>query len=212
MLLAAVVVPHLLWAQRLVLDLRSVDNSYGRQPTLVHWRGVDGETRSRNRSDCSSFITALWRRAYGYGPDEIRRWLGVAEPRAIDYHVAIVEGNRFSRIQRVVDLLPGDLLVTRYQTNRSGATGHVMLAAARPVLLGSCSQSRCLYRIEVIDSSRSGHGPADTRQGEDGVGQGVIQLQSSPEGLLLAYRWSERSSSRWRFGHEESLVVGRFQR
>ena len=210
LLLAAVVIPHLLWAQRLIADLRPEHNSYGRHPTQVLWRGVDGALISRNRSDCSSFITALWRRAYGYGPNEMRQWLGVSAPRAMDYHGAIVEGNRFQRIERILDLQPGDLLATRYQRSRPGATGHVMVAAARPTAAGACSAVRCVFRLAVIDSSRSGHGSADTRQNQDGVGQGVIQLQTSRDGRLQGYRWSERTSSRWRLAPEEVLVVGRF--
>jgi hypothetical protein len=68
MTLAGLVLPvgaaspdHLVWAQRLVADLRPEDNSYGSRPTLVEWRGVDGASRSRNRSVCSTFITALGR-------------------------------------------------------------------------------------------------------------------------------------------------------
>lgn len=208
--LAFVVIPHLLWAQRLVADLRPEHNSYGRIPSLVVWRGVDGAPISRNRSDCSSFITALWSRAYGYGSDQMRQWLGVAAPRARDYHDAIVKGNRFQRIERIVDLQSGDLLATRYQRSRSDATGHVMLAASRPTAVGVCSGVLCVFRLQVIDSSRSGHGPLDTRQGKAGVGEGVIQLQTTRDGRLQGYRWSERGSSRWRLAPEESLVVGRF--
>jgi hypothetical protein len=86
-----------------------------------------------------------------------------------------------------------------------------MVAAARPMAVDACLQARCVFRLEVIDSSRSGHGPADTRQGKGGVGKGVIQLQTSRDGQLQAYRWSERSISRWRFPPEESLLVGRFK-
>jgi len=119
-LLAALVIPHLVWAQRLIVDLKPEHNSYGRNPTLVVWRGVDGAPSSRNRSDCSSFISALWRRAYGYGLDEMRQWLGDSTPRAIDYHSTIAAGNRFQRIERIGDLQPGDLLATRYQRSRPG--------------------------------------------------------------------------------------------
>jgi len=211
-LLAALAIPHLVWAQRLVVDLKPEHNSYGRNPTLVVWRGVDGAPSSRNRSDCSSFISALWRRAYGYGPDEMRQWLGDPTPRAIDYHSAIAAGNRFQRIERIGDLQPGDLLATRYQRSRPGATGHVMVAADRPMAVDVCSQARCVFRLVVIDSSRSGHGPADTRPSTGGAGKGVIQLQTSRDGRFQGYRWSERSSSRWRVLSEESLLVGRFMR
>lgn len=210
MLVVAVLVPHLVWAQRLLVDLRPDHNSYGRNPTLVVWRGVDGAATSRNRSDCSSFITALWRRAYGYGPEEMRQWLGLSAPRALDYYAAIVQGNRFDRIERITNLQPGDLLVTRYRARRPGATGHVMLAAGLPMPVGQCSEQRCVFRLEVIDSSRSGHGAVDTRQGHAGAGQGVIQVETSRDGRFQAYRWSDRSSSRWRFAADEPLVVGRF--
>ena len=152
--LASVVIPHLLWAQRLVADLRPEHNSYGRNPSLVLWRGVDGAPISRNRSDCSSFITALWSRAYGYGSDQMRQWLGVAAPRARDYHEAIVKGNRFQRIERIVDLQSGDLLATRYQRSRSDATGHVMLAASRPTAVGVCSEVLGVFRLQAVAYTR----------------------------------------------------------
>ena len=185
-LLAAVVVPHLIWAQRLLVDLRPDHNSYGRNPTLVLWRGVDGAATSRNRSDCSSFITALWRRAYGYGPEEMRQWLGLAAPRALDYYAAIVQGNRFARIERIANLQPGDLLVTRYRDRRPGATGHVMVAAGWPMPVGPCSEHRCVFRPEVIASSRSCHGASDTRNGTGGPGQGLHSVGTHGSGPLTA--------------------------
>ena len=209
-LAAAVVVPHLLWAQRLLNHLQPADNSYGRRPTVVLWRGVDGAARSQNRSDCSSFLTALLRQAYGLDGDDIQAWLGAHAPRAVDYHRAIMRGDRFIRIHRIADLVPGDLLVSRYLNRRSGATGHMMLVAEQPRLVGRCSPSVCLFRIPVIDSARSGHGPTDRRQGKGGVGRGIIQVQTSLDGRLLTYRWSERASSRWRSTDQESLVAGRF--
>jgi len=142
----------------------------------------------------------------------MRQWLGDPTPRAIDYHSAIAAGNRFQQIERIGDLQPGDLLATRYQRSRPGATGHVMVAADRPMAVDVCSQARCVFRLVVIDSSRSGHGPADTRPGTGGAGKGVIQLQTSRDGRFQGYRWSERLSSRWRVLPEESLLVGRFMR
>ena len=207
---AAVVVPHLLWAQRLITDLHPADNSYGRRPTIVLWRGLDGATRSRNRSDCSSFMTALLRRAYGLTHDDIRDWLGHSSPRAADYHQAILRSDRFQKIASVADLRPGDLLVSRYRVPRPGATGHMMLLADWPQPVGQCSKSVCLFRLAVIDSSRSGHGWTDTRKGQGGAGRGFIQIKTSIDGILVTYRWSERRSSRWRSTVHESLIAGRF--
>jgi hypothetical protein len=207
---AAVLVPHLLWAQQLVADLSQANNSYGRSPLVVQWKGVDGASISRNHSDCSSLITALWRRAYGLDAVELRRWLGRANPQAKHYHAAITQANRFQRILQVSAIQPGDLLASLYQQPRPGATGHLMLAAGRPTPAGACWSGRCAYRLVVIDSSRSGHGPMDTRGGGSGVGRGVIQLLTTVDGQLLGFRWSESQTSRWRLAPKESLVVGRF--
>jgi len=87
-----------------------------------------------------------------------------------------------------------------------------MVAADRPMAVDVCSQARCVFRLVVIDSSRSGHGPADTPPSTGGAGKGVIQLQTSRDGRFQGYRWSERSSSRWSVLSEESLLVGRFMR
>lgn len=202
--------PHLVWAQRLVAELLPTDNSYGSRPTLVEWRGVDGAAHSRNRSVCSSFISALFQQAYGYGPLERRRWLGRRSPRAADYHQAIARGNRFRIVSRVTQIVPGDLLATRRLEASATSSGHLMLAASHPQALGPCIGNRCIHRLVVIDSSRSGHGPGDTRRSGGGVGRGVIQLLVDRRGELLAYRWSERSGSRWRGAPLEPLLVGRF--
>jgi hypothetical protein len=209
-MIAAVLVPHLLWAQQLVADLSQANNSYGRSPLVVQWKGVDGASISRNHSDCSSLITALWRRAYGLDAVELRRWLGRANPQAKHYHAAITQANRFQRILQVSAIQPGDLLASLYQQPHPGATGHLMLAAGRPTPAGACWSGRCAYRLVVIDSSRSGHGPMDTRGGGSGVGRGVIQLLTTVDGQLLGFRWSESQTSRWRLAPKESLVVGRF--
>jgi hypothetical protein len=202
--------PHLFWAERLVADLRSDDNSYGSSPTVVQWRGVDGAMRTRNRSVCSSFITALFRRAYGYSLADVGRWLGRRTPQAIDYYQAIANTKRFRHIKSLERVRPGDLLATRQLSPSATSTGHLMMARRRPQLTAACRGDVCVYRLQVIDSSRSAHGADDSRRGGAGVGIGTIQLQADRQGSVLAYRWSERSRSRWRVASQEPLVVGRF--
>jgi hypothetical protein len=201
---------HLVWAQRLVADLRAEENSYGVRPTVVQWRGVDGALRSHNHSVCSTFISALFQRAYGYGPSERRRWLGQRSPRAVDYYQAIAAGQRFRLVRTLGELAPGDLLASRQLNPTATSTGHLMLAAGRPEPVAPCVAGRCAYRLVVIDSSRSGHGPRDTRQGRGGVGRGTIQLQADRQGRVQAYRWSEQPGSRWRGALQEPLLIGRF--
>lgn len=201
---------HLVWAQQLVGDLRAEDNRYGSRPTLVRWRGVDGASRSLNRSVCSTFISALFQQAYGYDSAELRRWLGLRSPQAVHYYQAIASANRFRPVRAVWAIEPGDLLASRQLRPAATSTGHLMLAASRPQRLLPCRASLCSYRLQVIDSSRSGHGSADTRRGGGGVGMGMIQLQADRQGRPRAYRWSEQSGSRWRTASEEPLIIGRF--
>lgn len=202
--------PHLHWAERMVGDLRPQDNSYGSSPTVVQWRGVDGAVRSLNRSVCSSFVTALFRRAYGYSSEEVRRWLGRRTPQAIDYYKAIANTNRFELVPTVALIQPGDLLASRQLSPMATSTGHLMLARNRPQPSEACRGEVCIYRLQVIDSSRSGHGPNDSRRGSAGAGMGTIQLQATRPGVVLAYRWSEQPRSRWRTASEEPLLIGRF--
>ena len=46
--------------------------------------------------------------------------------------------------------------------------------------------------VPIIDSTSTGHGPADVRKkgGATGVGQGLIGLQLDSNGSPVAYRWS----------------------
>ena len=201
---------HLSWAQRLLVDIQPQDNSYGSHPTVVQWRGVDGARRTFNRSVCSSFITALIRRAYGYSSDQIRYWLGARSPQAVDYYDAIARGNRFQPVLLIGAVEPGDLLATRNLRPAARNTGHLMLAAAQPQLVKPCDRQFCRYRLTVIDSSRSGHGPNDSRGKSSGVGIGVIELQADLAGRVHAFRWSELQRSQWRGSDAEPVLIGRF--
>jgi hypothetical protein len=39
---------------------------------------------------------------------------------------------------------------------------------------------------------------------------GTIQLQATLQDSVLAYRWSEQNTTRWRHATEEPLLIGRF--
>lgn len=208
--------PHMVWADRLIRDLQPAHNRYGSQPTVVVWRGVEGAAISRNRSVCSTFITRLLRQAYGYTAREMRAWFGAASPTARQVHQAILQGRRFQRIPSIVGLRRGDLIAIDYrrqsapEAGAERATGHLMLVAAPPQWRGDPQVG-----VRVIDSSRSGHGPGDTRirpdgsWGAGGVGEGTIGLQVDGDGRIQAYRWSLSPRSRLWSQRQHSLVVGR---
>jgi hypothetical protein len=216
-------VPHMVWADRLLREIRPGDNAYGSRPTLLEWQGVDGALISRNRTVCSSFLTRLLRRAYGLDGGTIRRWLGAAAPTAADYHRAIARGDRFLPIGQIEALRRGDLMAIDYRRRAAAeepsgsSTGHVMLVAGQPEPLQGRrpAKGQRFYSLLVLDSSRSGHGPLDTRvlsqgrRGAGGVGQGRIALLVDSQGRILAYSWSTLAQSRLIPQRLHSLLVGR---
>lgn len=206
---------HLVWAERLLADLRPADNRYAGPPPRLTWRGIDGADRTSNSSDCSGFVTALLRRAYDLGPADLRRWLGSTNPTASRYHEAISRADGFQPVERADAIEPGDLLAIRYQRSplendrldgeRGGmATGHLMLAAERPRTLGAGRLA-----LVVIDSSRTGHGPEDRRGSEGGAGRGTIALVVDGAGRPIAYTWSLRTGSPRLGPPRQELRIGR---
>lgn len=223
-------VPHLWWAKRLLADIKPENNRYGSRPTQLEWRGANGATATINRTVCSSFITGLLNKSYGYSPQTMRRWLNTSTPNVARYHQAITSTNRFELITQIQKIKPGDLIAVRYtqpdisEMQESSSSGHIMLVASSPVpqpykatqkemAFGLTSKQ---YRVSVIDSSRSGHGMLDTRLlptggwGQGGVGLGTIILEANLTGNILGYRWSDRLGSPLRRQSDQPLVVGRF--
>ena len=220
--------PHMVWAERLIRDLQPLHNSYGSHPTVLQWQGVNGAATTINRTVCSTFITRLFRQAYGYSAAEMRDWLGSASPTARQVAQAIRQARRFERITTIQTLRRGDLIAIDYQRQPSPevgqdrATGHLMLVAAAPQAL---SGGRALpgrqqpgdqwFGLLVIDSSRSGHGPGDTRVqpdgswGAGGAGRGTIGLLVDIQGRIKAYRWSLSPRSRLLSQQQHALLVGR---
>ncbi len=82
-----------------------------------------------------------------------------------------------------------------------------------PEVLGSTQ-----WEVPVIDSSKSGHGPTDTRhkkgpggKDHDGVGEGVFRIYSDSEGKIVGFTWSTMSNSDFKEPGDEHLVIGRFE-
>jgi hypothetical protein len=207
---------HLEWARKLVDGVTPETNLYASRPTVVSWEGVDGASETRNRSVCSALVAHLLMRAYGYRAADFASWLGGRFPRAAGFHDAIAAGRGFDRIRRVEDIRPGDVLAIKYPPG-TRPTGHVLLAAARPAERRATAPvvpGTAQYELSVIDSSHTGHGPADTRhyakgKYHSGVGQGVFRLYAAADGTIAGYSWSVTKASEFYAPGERDLVVGR---
>ncbi len=207
---------HLEWARKLIDGVTPETNVYASRPTVVSWAGVDGAVETRNRSVCSALVAHLMMQAYGYRAADFASWLGGRFPRAAGFHDAIAAGRGFDRVRRVEDIRPGDVLAIKYPPD-THPTGHVLLAAARPAERRATEPvvpGTAQYELAVIDSSHTGHGPADTRhyakgKYHSGVGQGVFRLYAAADGTIAGYSWSVTKASEFYAPGERDLVVGR---
>ena len=207
---------HLDWASLMVREVRPENTSYQHKQGHVSWKGIDGATQYESHTDCSGFLNALFERAYGFDKQYYQRWLGKGRPYAITYHDAIASQHGFTRVDRVGDVRPGDIIAIQYPDG-SENTGHIMLVAERPaprppskpVITGTEQ-----WEITIIDSSNSGHGKTDTRRKDDGtfssgVGEGVFRLYTGRDGRIAGYTWSTLGASDFYDQDTRNLVIGR---
>ncbi len=205
--------PHVASAERLVDQLALANTDYAHGPGSVTWSGTVA-----SHTDCSGFIDQLLMHDDGYSPDDFKRWFGSRRPTAQRYHDAIVEGRGFTRLGRIAELRPGDLIAIKYLTRRDN-TGHIMLVTEAPRRMNDSPpyvDRTAQWSVTVIDSSESGHGPTDTRhkRGEggrdhDGLGRGVFRLYASAAGEVVGFSWSTAKASRFVAPEDEHLVLGR---
>jgi hypothetical protein len=208
---------HLLWAEDVVEHIAPADNAYGSSPTYLTWAGVNGATSYTNRTECSSFVTRVLKQAYGWTNADFTAWFNSTSPTAAKYHDAIVAGNQFVAFTQVNDIQSGDFLAVKYLDGTTTSTGHMMIATGPATLRMATAphvSGTTQYEVEVIDSSKSGHGPTDTRLQEDGtwqdgVGMGILRLYADTTGAIVGYSWSTYSSSVYYDQATRHLVIGR---
>jgi hypothetical protein len=215
--------PHVEWARAMVQGLRRDDTSDRHQGGSVRWKGINGAAGYECHTDCSGFLNALLGRAYGLPDSTFREWFGTRRPSARTYHDAIESQNHFRRITHLRDARPGDVLAIRYPAddpeNKDHNTGHVLLVvetprprqASAPVVDGTEQ-----WEVAVIDQSRSGHGPWDTRHQKEGgsaagLGQGVFRVYTRGDGTVAGHAWSTQRKSEYHDQGGRHLVIGRLR-
>jgi NlpC/P60 family len=206
---------HLTLARQLVahLDLANTNYEHG-TPSVKFTDPCEAH------ADCSGFADALLQQAYGLDKDQFRKIFNSSRPSARRYHDTIQEEHGFQQINRVSELKPGDFLAVKY-FNRKDNTGHVMLAAGQALRMNPAKEpvvaGTVQWELKVIDSSESGHGPADTRHAKgpdgkdhDGVGEGVLRIYSDADEKIMGFAWSTVAASKFKSPDDEHLAIGRF--
>jgi len=227
---------HLDWAMKMVAGLKIENTSYRHKDLNVQWQGVDGAEEFVSHADCSGFLNELFKRAYGLTDNTFKDWWNTKRPLAKTYHRAIVAGKHFKRIEKIQDVLPGDIIAIKYAEddpeNEGNNTGHTLLVVAKPQpreatpkIVDDTDQ----WEVAVIDQSCSGHGDKDTRhhkagkqttpskctEGKDahGLGQGIFRIYSTKQGEVAGYTWSTWKGSPFYAQDADDgrhLVFGRF--
>ena len=205
---------HLADASALVARIDLRNTSYNHGEPWVNWESPE------SYADCSGFMDELLKHSYGYTRDDLKKWFGSHRPTARRYHDAIAAGNGFEEIHELSQALPGDIIAIKY-LKRTDNTGHVMIIAERPNM---AAQQNAIapqfdqWQIPVIDSSMSGHGPADSRhaQGEngkdhDGLGKGVLCIYTDKDTRVTGFSWSSMAKSEFKAPDDEHLVIGRLK-
>ena len=206
---------HLIEAQKFLRQLRLENTSYGHGNPKIIWNGT-----LESHADCSGFVDALLSHCYGYDPEAYKRWFDSHRPSARRYHDAIVKQRGFKQITQIQKILPGDFLAVKYLTQKEN-TGHIMLVVQSPQRTQSKKpliEQTEQWEVKIIDSSRSGHGPTDTRHkkgadGKDheGLGEGLLRLYSAKDGTVAGFTWSSYANSEFQSPKEEDLVIGRLR-
>jgi hypothetical protein len=209
---------HLADAETLVANIRPADNEYLHRGCYIHWPGIDGATEYGLHSDCSDFVALLLEHSYHFTPRQMRALTGKERPLANTWHDAIEAGRGgLSEVKTVSEVRPGNILAIRYPPGEAD-TGHVMLVDGPPVRRepsAPVEPGTVQWDVTVIDSSKSGHGPTDTRHrhadgtSDTGVGRGVVRLYSNPDGTVAGYSWSDSAKSEFRAQSDRHLIIGR---
>jgi len=209
----AAVPRHLTEAEHLVDGLNLADTNYEHGQPSVSW-----DKPKASHTDCSGFIDALLMHTYHYDPNQFKVWFDSHRPSAKRYHDAIMEQRGFMQIQLISQLRPGDILAVKY-FKRTDNTGHVMLVEGLPKhrkatepLVDGTEQ----WEVQIIDSSKSGHGVTDTRhkmgadgKDHDGLGRGVFRIYTTADGKVAGFAWSTMKVSQFKEPLDEDLVMGR---
>jgi hypothetical protein len=207
---------HLQVAKDLVahLDLSKTDYAHGAP-------SVSFTSPYESHADCSGFADALLTYSYDFDKKSLRKIFGSGRPTAARYHDAVENQSGFTQIKHVQDARPGDFLAIKYLTRKDN-TGHVMLVAARPERMTQATKpvkpGTTQWKVTVIDSSESGHGPSDTRHARgangkdhDGLGEGVFRIYADPAGDPVGFTWSTVGASKFKAPDDEELLIGRLQ-
>ncbi len=186
---------HLVLADRMVRDVRPANNSYANGPFTVTWAGVNGKTLTYNKSDCTTFVTALLKTAYGFTANQFQGWFGRSSPAVSLYYDAALANSGLRGFKQITDLAPGDLLISKFASTAGGAAGHMMIADGYPQLARTTATQR-VFDLVVVDCTGAPHTNDTRAKPQSGVGRGTMRVYTDLTGTLQAWSWGASAASK----------------
>ena len=209
----AILTAHVINGLNAVSTIDPANNSYSTDGVLVI-QGINGASLTQNRTQCAPFVTRLLTLTYDLSPSYFKSWSNSASPNAAKYFDAINAGSSFTKISKIQDIKPGDILAVKYiQGDGTGATGHTMIAVMKPKAIAATApfvSGTTQYEALVLDSSSTPHGSDDSRVGTSGqgAGKGFLRLYANSSGEIAGYTWSKQDAT-FHGPNQRPLVVGR---
>jgi hypothetical protein len=183
------------------------------EPTVVQW-GEPGRPETwSSAAQCSSFLVAVLRHAYPWVDDAyLTQVFGAVKPTARSMYNAFAgtaELPHLQRIDKVVDLRPGDLIAIDYRNGAATNTGHAVMVRQ---VLGPYDRKLNLpdtvqYAVQIADCTSEPHGVIDKHDYEafpDTRIAPTVEQQGIGYGHMMFYAKSKKAEG------EGDDVLGRF--
>jgi hypothetical protein len=203
---------HLALARELVDHIKPEDNRYMLGGRFIRFPGDLFSNSYSLNADCSGFLLALFERAK-YPTESMMAFQFFSPGRrrflAEDFVFSIENEKGFTRIRKVKDIHPGDLLahamLNAEDKKQTGTTGHVFLLNSFPEQIESKNpvvDGTIQFRISVIDSNEEYVGADDSRLVDSanklkGLGKGTIRIYADSNGELVGWARTFKNTNRF---------------
>ena len=193
---------HVALAERSVAETTPANNLYVNGNYTVTWAGLNGKTNTVVNADCTTYVTALLKQAYG---TDFYSKFGSSSPSLTTYYDEAVADDAVHGFKQIADVKIGDYFVCSYQEPNPPARGHMVMFDGLPTYAGTTTNKAGdpvkYYNATIIDVTGSIH-TADTRAGteagganDSGVGRGNVRLYTDTDGNIQYWAWGTNPTS-----------------
>lgn len=176
-----------------LISLEAANVASRMKSTVYSHKILVDETDGSYAADCSGFLAYVIKKTIPEALKEVEISPKHKRPLAVNFYDTIVRAGtqkvpHWQNISRLEDAAPGDVLVWVNPPGKDN-TGHVMIIMEAPA-----PEGKQLFKLKICDSSKSPHQDDTRAKGSNGIGIGIIWIDTDEKGSPVAYRWSSASS------------------